>query len=357
MATGTGSTTTILSPGEAKAIVEQGIPASRVAGKRVLVLTPDATRTAPLPLMVRVLADTIGKYSARLDFMVALGTHQPLCEAAILDLYGLSPREKDRLLPGSRLMNHRWDLPGELTVIGRLGEDEVTELTGGLFRRGVDVAVNRHVPGLRPDRDLGSGVPPRGGRVLRGPQVPVPRGLGGRPAALHALAGGRGHLLRDHRRQGHPGAPGHRARRRSGRRAPAVPGHGGHQGRAGRALRGRDPGRLGAGRRPLGQAARPARGQALPHRAGHGRPHVPGAVGGGQGDVQARARGGRRRPADHPRPAHRPGAPRDTSRGGRKSRASATTRGIISSIAWRTSRTCPWGCWPTPPTSRGWGAW
>jgi len=126
-------------------ILAQGISADAVAGKRVLVLTPDATRTCPLPLMIRGLAQMVGPQAKQLDFMVALGTHQPMAQEDILALYGLTPASKEQLLPGSRFMNHRWDLPDTLTVIGRLEADEIAEISDGLFHQGVDVSVNRHI--------------------------------------------------------------------------------------------------------------------------------------------------------------------------------------------------------------------
>ena len=145
MLAGHGSQTTALTKSDVLEILTQGVPIDRVAGKRILVLTPDATRTCPLPMMVNALAQCVAPHAMRLDFMVALGTHQPMPQDDILRLYGLTPEAKDQLLPGSRLMNHRWDLPDTLTVIGRLKADEIADITAGLFHQGVDVSVNRHV--------------------------------------------------------------------------------------------------------------------------------------------------------------------------------------------------------------------
>jgi lactate racemase len=126
-------------------IVGRGVPASLVEGKRVLVLTPDATRTAPLPLMVRVLGETIAPRASALDFMVALGTHPVMTEEGILSLYGLGAQERARLFPRSRFLSHRWDIPSTLTRIGVMSEGEIEELTGGLFRESIEVTINRSV--------------------------------------------------------------------------------------------------------------------------------------------------------------------------------------------------------------------
>ena len=70
----------IMSEQKAKEIIEAGTPAALYENKRVLVLTPDGTRTCPLPMMVRILQEVIGGRAARIDFMVALGTHPVLTD-------------------------------------------------------------------------------------------------------------------------------------------------------------------------------------------------------------------------------------------------------------------------------------
>jgi hypothetical protein len=41
------------------------------------VIIPDGTRTAPIPLLSRLLHEQIGRRVARLDYPIALGTHAP----------------------------------------------------------------------------------------------------------------------------------------------------------------------------------------------------------------------------------------------------------------------------------------
>lgn len=145
MMVGKGCTDRVLGESEVREILAAGTPVERVKDKKILVLTPDSTRTAPLGMMVRAIADIIGVHAAKLDFMVALGTHQPMSGEEILSLYGLTREEKAAILPDARFMNHRWDLDGTLVKVGRLGEDEVEEISGGLFRQGVDVVINRRI--------------------------------------------------------------------------------------------------------------------------------------------------------------------------------------------------------------------
>ena len=145
MATGRVSADLRLTETDIRGIVEKGIPGRLVDGKRILVLTPDATRTCPLPLMARVVADIVGTRAARLDFMVALGSHRVMSEQGIDSLFGIGPGERETVFRGMRFLNHRWDIPGSFKRIGTISEREIESFTQGLFRESVDVVINRAV--------------------------------------------------------------------------------------------------------------------------------------------------------------------------------------------------------------------
>jgi lactate racemase len=128
-----------------KEIVEAGTPAGLYEKKRVLVLTPDGTRTCPLPMMVRIVGDLIGERAARLDFMVALGTHPVMSERQVLELYGISGRDRQDLFGRSGFFCHRWDLPETFRRIGELTADEVETLSGGLLKESVTIDINKKI--------------------------------------------------------------------------------------------------------------------------------------------------------------------------------------------------------------------
>jgi nickel-dependent lactate racemase len=142
---GRGSTDKVLSCEDVDEILERGILSQLFTDKKVLVLTPDASRTAPLPLMVKKLQQVMGARSKRLDFMVALGTHRPLKEEDIHKLYGISGQELAKTYVRTSFLNHRWDIPGTLKTLGRFGESEIEELTNGLLSETVEIAINRHI--------------------------------------------------------------------------------------------------------------------------------------------------------------------------------------------------------------------
>jgi lactate racemase len=126
-------------------IIEAGTPAGMYENKRVLVLTPDGTRTCPLPMMVRILGEVIGTRATRLDFMVALGTHPVMTEKQILDLYKISPEDRVEPFGRSGFSCHRWDEPSTFQRIGELTEEEVATISGGLLRERVPIDINKSI--------------------------------------------------------------------------------------------------------------------------------------------------------------------------------------------------------------------
>jgi len=126
-------------------IVEIQTPSSLYEGKRVLVLTPDGTRTCPLPMMVRILREVIGARTARLDFMVALGTHPIMTDEEILKLYGIGAAGRKEPFGQSSFFCHRWDEPSTFQRIGELAEEEVATISGGLLRERVPIDINKKI--------------------------------------------------------------------------------------------------------------------------------------------------------------------------------------------------------------------
>ena len=142
---GSGSARSVLSGSEIRKIVQSGTPLELYRDKRVLVLTPDTTRTCPLPLMISILQEVIGTQANKLDFMVALGTHQPLSEERILELYGISPEARRTVFAETQFYNHRWDQDETFRRIGYLSEKETAELSGGRLREKVPVDINKTI--------------------------------------------------------------------------------------------------------------------------------------------------------------------------------------------------------------------
>jgi nickel-dependent lactate racemase len=114
-----------------------------VRGKRVLMIVPDNTRTAPIDRMFRILHDLLAPDVHTLDVMIALGTHPPMNEEAINRRLGITWQDRAGRYAKTRFLNHDWRDPGGLASIGTISEDEVERLSGGALRERVDVTINK----------------------------------------------------------------------------------------------------------------------------------------------------------------------------------------------------------------------
>ena len=143
MTIGKGTTKGTLSEAQVRQIVNEAFAERDMTGKRVLFLTPDATRSAPIPMMFRLFYDAIGDKVAALDYLVALGTHQVMGEAQLNKLFGLTPEERAGKYAKVNLYNHEWDKPETFTQIGTLEPAEIKEISGGLMSMDVPVTINK----------------------------------------------------------------------------------------------------------------------------------------------------------------------------------------------------------------------
>jgi nickel-dependent lactate racemase len=134
-----------ITPAEVAQVIATACPAEDCRNKRVLMIIPDGTRTAPVGLMFRALHDQLGSVARAFDVLVALGTHPPMSEAAICRRLEITPEQRSSAYASVRFFNHEWNNPAALRQIGTLTADEVSELTGGLFALDVPVEVNRLV--------------------------------------------------------------------------------------------------------------------------------------------------------------------------------------------------------------------
>ncbi len=116
-----------------------------VRGKRVLLLVPDNTRTAPIDLLFRVLHDLLSGDVAALDVLVALGTHPPMSDEAIGRRLGVTESDRRGKYRATHFHNHHWADPSQLVSIGSISDDEVDYISGGLMRERVDVTINKLV--------------------------------------------------------------------------------------------------------------------------------------------------------------------------------------------------------------------
>ncbi|WP_339912191.1 lactate racemase domain-containing protein [Symmachiella dynata] len=135
----------LLSADDVRQYIAENLRAADFADKRVLLIVPDATRTAPLPLLFDAVHGQLSAVAAKIDVLVALGTHPEMPQADIRRLLGISDADSRGRYADVELFNHEWDRPECLLSLGTLSEADTREISGGLLEEAVDVAINRRI--------------------------------------------------------------------------------------------------------------------------------------------------------------------------------------------------------------------
>ena len=112
-----------LTDDETRAIVRDGLASLALDGKRVLFIVPDGTRTMPMPRMFALFRELLAGRARAVDFLIALGTHQPLPVHAL---------PVDALQEGL-----------ELLAKGLTGASGLLTVSGQLFQVGTAAFVDR----------------------------------------------------------------------------------------------------------------------------------------------------------------------------------------------------------------------
>ena len=130
-------------PEEIRAVVEEAVASGPFAGKKVLVIIPDGTRTMPMPQMFSLLEELLRPKAAKLDYLVALGTHQPMSDAQLTSLVGRPV--VNGVAGAAHIFNHEWDKPETFVTLGTIPASEISQITSGLLSRDVPVRLNKLV--------------------------------------------------------------------------------------------------------------------------------------------------------------------------------------------------------------------
>lgn len=133
---------TTLNAAQMRSWIETNVPVDEFRGRRVLLIVPDNTRTAPLPVLFPALRALLRPVTKSLDVLVALGTHPPMPQEKIRSMLGIAPEDA---CSDVTLYNHAWDDPAELVTIGKLTEAETREISAGVLSMEVPVQINRRI--------------------------------------------------------------------------------------------------------------------------------------------------------------------------------------------------------------------
>jgi nickel-dependent lactate racemase len=138
-----GYTDKFLSESEVRELALSALSQSGLDGKKVIIIIPDGTRTAPIPMMFRIFYEILGGKTARLDFLIALGTHQPMSDEAINRHLGITSEERATKYAKIKIFNHRWDLPETMMELGEISADEIERISHGALKQPVSFRLNK----------------------------------------------------------------------------------------------------------------------------------------------------------------------------------------------------------------------
>lgn len=134
-----------MTPQEIDSVLAEHLPGCLGGSRRVLLIVPDGTRTAPVGDLVKRIIRVVHNVGVGVDILVALGTHPPLPREMLLSHLGMSEELYAADYSDVTLMNHVWDDPEQLECMAELSADEVDELSGGLLNERVELTLNRVV--------------------------------------------------------------------------------------------------------------------------------------------------------------------------------------------------------------------
>ncbi|MFQ5854167.1 MAG: lactate racemase domain-containing protein [Anaerolineae bacterium] len=145
MLIGNGFADRLLMEHEVRDLMAEALAQVDLAGKRVLIIIPDGTRSGPIDLFFRLFHELLWDEVAALDYLIALGTHQTMPEEAIHRRLGVSAEEMSGRYAGVRVFNHHWEKPETFRTLGVISAGEIEGLSGGLFSQTVPVALNKMI--------------------------------------------------------------------------------------------------------------------------------------------------------------------------------------------------------------------
>ena len=116
-----------------------------IDGKSVCILVPDGTRSCPLPLLLGAVHRALHGRVTRMTTLIALGTHQPMSEAALARHLGYEEGRLEDTYPGMTVVNHEWWDPSTFANLGTIPASRLAELSEGRLTMDVPVLLNRAV--------------------------------------------------------------------------------------------------------------------------------------------------------------------------------------------------------------------
>lgn len=135
----------LLTEHQIRAFVHDQLPTAPFDGRSVCVLVPDATRSCPLPLLLKAVHGALHGRVTRLTVLVALGTHAKMTEKALAAHLGYRPGASADYHLSTTVLNHGWWDPLAFATLRAIPADRIAELSDGRLHDTAEVRINRAV--------------------------------------------------------------------------------------------------------------------------------------------------------------------------------------------------------------------
>jgi nickel-dependent lactate racemase len=134
-----------LAAGEVHTFIGEALAGADLDGRSVCLIIPDATRSGPLPLVLRSVHAALHGRVKRLTALVALGTHAEMTGGQLAAHLGYHAGDPAATYPGMTVQNHRWWDPDTFVRLGVVPAARLAELSAGRIAQDVPVRINRAV--------------------------------------------------------------------------------------------------------------------------------------------------------------------------------------------------------------------
>ncbi|MDX2971425.1 lactate racemase domain-containing protein [Kribbella solani] len=124
----------VLTEDEVTAFIGNALAGAGLEGRSVCVIVPDATRSCPLPLLLKAVAQALK--GSQVTILVALGTHAEMTTEQLRKHLGDDY---------PNVLNHEWWKPETFADLGTISSARVGEISAEMLRDEVPVRLNRAV--------------------------------------------------------------------------------------------------------------------------------------------------------------------------------------------------------------------
>jgi nickel-dependent lactate racemase len=135
----------LLTESEVRDLMGEALAGVEMEGKRVLIIIPDGTRSGPVDLFFHLFHELLWGRVSALDYLIALGTHQPMGQEAIIRHLGITREERKGRYAGVQVFNHQWENPESLRTVGTIPAGDIEELSRGLLSGALPITLNRMI--------------------------------------------------------------------------------------------------------------------------------------------------------------------------------------------------------------------